>query len=358
MKICFLAHGNFTHIATYLEYFKNRGHEVVFVRLADGPIPEGIQLYDSFRGFPSFFPGKISYLFSILKSKWFIQNYKPTVINAHYATSGGLAAILSGYQPYVITAHGTDLISNYKNTIWRFLLSRILSRSSKVVVVSEQLYEIATELIGSSENINTISVGIDTDMYKIKCKKYNRDSEPLRLISTRRAESVYDPDCIIDALVILANNGLNFEMTFVGGGPLLDTIINKSELTGVRKYINFVGQMEKHLIPNLLIGHHVYISASKWDGASLSLFEAMAAGLFPIVTDIIANRSFINNEENGLLYEVGNPADLACSIEKFANSSTEFHYQDINFSLVKDKGDVNKNMLKLEQIFKSFSVDD
>jgi len=41
------------------------------------------------------------------------------------------------------------------------------------------------------------------------------------------------------------------------------------------------------------------------EGVSASLFEAMACGCFPIVTDLPGNRSWIRNQENGILIPNG-----------------------------------------------------
>ena len=53
----------------------------------------------------------------------------------------------------------------------------------------------------------------------------------------------------------------------------------------------------------LLLGQaDLFISTSPSDGNNISLNEAMACGVFPIVTDIAANRAWITHGENGLLF--------------------------------------------------------
>ena len=50
------------------------------------------------------------------------------------------------------------------------------------------------------------------------------------------------------------------------------------------------------------------------EGVSASLFEAMACGCFPIVTDLPGNRSWIKHKENGVLVESENNQKLADEI--------------------------------------------
>jgi glycosyltransferase involved in cell wall biosynthesis len=353
MRIIFISHGKFTHITPYLNYFSSQGHDVIFIRLADGPIVDGVETFDAFKGFPSFFPGKFSYVFASLKARRIIQKLKPDIINAHFATSGGVAAYISGFRPYVITAHGTDILGYHRRKIWRHILSGILKRASRIIVVSDQLREICEKLIGSKNRVCVVNVGIDTKKFKPleDINKYH--GGPIRLISTRRMEPIYNPGVIIDALKILADKNIDFRMTFVGGGPLEEQMEQKANSLGLRDFIDFMGQVPNRQLPQILAENHVYLSASIWDGSSLSLMESMSVGLFPVVSDIEANRVWINSGNNGLLFDVSCPEKLACSIEQFLTWPGKSEFQEINRSLVCDIGDHYKNMCVFEKILES-----
>jgi glycosyltransferase involved in cell wall biosynthesis len=166
-------------------------------------------------------------------------------------------------------------------------------------------------------------------------------------------ESVYEPECIIDALKILSDRGVDFKMTFVGGGPLSSKIENMTELLGLRNHIDFMGQVQNSMLPDLLADHHVYLSASKWDGTSLSLIEAMASGLFPIVSNIESNKAWIKNGKNGDLFNLSDPESMASSIEKYSKTPRSLDWQVFNRELVAQKGNLQNNMHKLKDIFES-----
>ena len=63
-------------------------------------------------------------------------------------------------------------------------------------------------------------------------------------------------------------------------------------------------------MPDLLANHHIYVSTARSDTTSVSLLEAMACGLFPVVTDIPANREWIDDGHNGRLFPAGDAAAL------------------------------------------------
>ena len=96
---------------------------------------------------------------------------------------------------------------------------------------------------------------------------------------------------------------VNNEVARVQGGGLV-----QSARLGV---LDFVGQVGAAEMPALLREHDVYLSASRADGASLSLLEAMAAGLFPVVTRIRANSAWLEDGVGGFLHRPGDPEDLA-----------------------------------------------
>ena len=61
-------------------------------------------------------------------------------------------------------------------------------------------------------------------------------------------------------------------------------------------------------------GGDVYVSLSRSDSTSQSLLEAMAVGLFPIVSDIEGNREWVTHRRQGYLVPAGDADATACAI--------------------------------------------
>ena len=62
---------------------------------------------------------------------------------------------------------------------------------------------------------------------------------------------------------------------------------------GISEAVRFEGAVDRESIPQMLDSSAIYCSMLDTDGLSASLIEAMAAGLFPVVTDIPANKIWI-----------------------------------------------------------------
>ena len=68
---------------------------------------------------------------------------------------------------------------------------------------------------------------------------------------------------------------------------------------------------------------NIYVSASKSDGSSVSMLEAMAAGRLCIVSDHPCNRYWIENGKNGFVFKSQNEEDLYLTLVKALNLSAE-----------------------------------
>ena len=358
MRICFISLGTFNHIGPYLDYFRDAGHDVHFVSMSPSP-DRGVTTHNVGIGREySESQGKWKYPISMLRARRLINKLRPDVVHAHYVTSCGLTALVCGFHPTVVTAHGSDLTVAMKSRIWRPLLKRVFEFSDCVNTVSPDLADMVRSLGIQASKIETLTLGIDTEKFSFLQRPEFDNSRPLKLICTRRLESVFDHQTIIDALVKIKEKQIKFEMTFAGDGSLLDELTQHVNDVGLDDCVKFTGRLNNGDLPELLCKHDVYLSASLWDGASLSLLEAMATGVFPIVSDIKANSTWLEHGVDGLLHKVGDPADLAECIVKFYNRpEMAAEAAGSNREKVVKSADRATNMKRLEGIYEELTVE-
>ena len=354
MRICFIAVGTFNHIGPYLEYFKQAGHEVYFVSLSPGP-ERPVPTYNlGLGGRYSETQGKWKYPLSMLRARKLLKRLKPDIVHAHYATSAGLAALVCGFHPAVVTVHGSDLTTGIKSRIWRALLRKIFRFADCVNVVSDDLGEMVLSLGINKGKIETFTLGIDTDLFPFVQRAGIEKSRPLRMVCTRRLEPVFDHGTIINALASLKEKGIIFEMIFAGEGSLLEALEQQVGDLGLEDNVSFVGKVPNENLPEVLGRSDIYLSASLWDGTSLSLLESLATGLFPIVSDIKANSAWIKDGVNGFLHKVGDAEGLANCILRLLNApEIAENAGRNNRKNVVDKADRNNNMKRLESVYKN-----
>ncbi|MNX50913.1 Glycosyltransferase Gtf1 [compost metagenome] len=79
----------------------------------------------------------------------------------------------------------------------------------------------------------------------------------------------------------------------------------------IEDQVIFTGRIPNTELPELLQESDFYISMPITEGVSASLFEAMASGCYPVVTDIAGNQSWITHRKNGQLIAMDDAKMLA-----------------------------------------------
>lgn len=115
-------------------------------------------------------------------------------------------------------------------------------------------------------------------------------------------------------LEILARRGIPVELTIAGDGPdlpkLQAALKNQTTIP-----VRFAGALPPWEMETLLDSHDLFLQLSEFEGASVSLMEAMLHGLAPVVTAIDSGTELLIHEVNALLAPVGNMEAIADRIE-------------------------------------------
>lgn len=104
----------------------------------------------------------------------------------------------------------------------------------------------------------------------------------------------------------------NSKLLIVGDGSATGELIEEVRRLKIEKDVIFTGFRKD--IPQILRMMDIFVFPTYREGFSISLLEAMAAGLPIIASDIMANRELIPDEKYGLLVEPGNINALSSSM--------------------------------------------
>ena len=349
LKIAFLSGGNFTHTLAYLDFFRDRGHKVYWITYDRAEKHYDIPMFDiSFGAKGTMFSSKWKYLLAALSIRKVLREIKPDILHGHYVTSAGLICLVSAFTPYVLTAHGSDLIESMKSIIWKKILRYAFKKAALVNVVSEDLAFVTRDLGVPQEKVLVATLGVDT---KVFTYQPNEDIQsPIRLLCTRSLEVVYDPETIVNACEILHHRNIPFILTFAASGSLQHALENLVEKKGLTRLIHFLGGYNNSNLPIILRNHNICISASLWDGTSICLLEAMACGIFPIVSRINSNQAWLKENSSAYMFESGNAHELSEKIIlALGNKSIRSSGIKQNRRLIEEKGDREKNMFLIEK---------
>jgi L-malate glycosyltransferase len=248
---------------------------------------------------------------------------KPDIIHGNWIVPTGLIAAIAGKltgRPVINTAHGMD-VRIAENFPVNILFKTAALLSNKLSVVADYM----TDNI-LLKNAFIIPCGIDDSFFEVKANLQSKT-----IISTRSLEPIYDVETLIRAIPLVLAKEPEAKFIIIGSGSLNEHLQNLAAELGVSDSITFTGQIDNSEIPAYMKKAKVYVSTSLADGTSVSLLEALAAGLVPVVTDIDANKPFVN--ENNL-FKRGNFKELSNAIKKaLASSGTAVSDRAVNENL-------------------------
>ena len=143
----------------------------------------------------------------------------------------------------------------------------------------------------------------------------------------------------VDDLLRFWSESLNpakdkIHLVIVGDGPDKNELINLARILGIERYVTFMGRVEHQDVLPMYCACDMFVSASLSEMMSISMLEAMAAGL-PVVQRLDPqNAGQIRQGINGFLYETAE--EMGSYIRNLASLSEE--------ERIKVRGQVRKSV--------------
>lgn len=257
---------------------------------------------------------------------------------------GGFAtlAMASGVRPYAIYIVGSDVLAARGPS--RPIAAIALERAARVFANGGFLAARTRDLAPRAD-VRELCAGINPDDFAAA----THDVSDPRIVCTRGFLPVYNNGYLIEGLGAREANLPPVPVTFVANGPELASVkslCDRSLSPAQRAKVEFVGGAGWDRLRKELERSQIYVSLSTSDGTSVSLLEALATGLFPILSDIPQNREWINPDAgNGLLVPLGDPAALAGAIDVAVNDrGRRERAAAYNRRLVRERADAKKNL--------------
>ncbi len=287
----------------------------------------------------------LEFFFSYFKLKKIIKSENPDMIIAERTTSYGFLAAISGIKPIAIAQQGiTDLWPIGSFLIpFKAILQNYAFRKAHLIHAWGQV------MIASMEkahvNIGKVLVlpkGINLNQFQ-NVVLHNDDK--IYAIVTRSLTNDYRHDIILRAFCELENMGIDYELNIVGDGINLEKLKKLTKHLKICHKVIFSGSILNDNLPIFLQKSNFYISMPVTEGVSASLFEAMATGCYPIVSNVIANQYWIKHRENGQLIDADDYKMLANEIV-WAFENTKHRKSAIikNRIFIEENIDYKKNM--------------
>lgn len=321
-----------------------QGHEVTVVTMGYKDLPfyeelQGVKIYRLKcwrRKKSSCMPWEqCTYLLAVRHfMKKHIQMHTYDICHTHFIIPTGEVAnwLKKKYKiPYIITAHGSD-VEGHNQKITMKVMHRVLRNSwQKIVRNSERVIAPSQYLLDLMNHnypcgkYRYIPNGIKWDRWHELAKPENKEK---RILVMGRLQKFKNVQMILQALAQVKLDG--WQVDILGDGPYrekLERIAVNLELTGKVRFHGWIDNGTEEQL-SYIRKASLYISASQFENCPMSVIETVAAGCYPLLSDIPAHRQLIVDDQ--FFFMLGDIEGLAKKIQALIIS------EKINFVDVED----------------------
>lgn len=285
-----------------------------------------------------------------------VESVRPNLIHAGPVQSCGFMTALLGFRPFLVMSWGSDLlVDSNRNAQWEWLTRYTLSRADMFVCDSTTVRNKAQSFVTFSDaQIVQFPWGIDLQPYQSdeKGKLIRKQlgwGNCCVVLSTRAWEELYGIQVLLESFRQAKESNPNLRLILMATGSKKNWVQSYILQHKLQEAIYCPGQVPHVELVNYFHAADIYISCAHSDGTSISLLEALAAGLPVIVTDIPSNREWVTPNVNGWLGVDNDAPDFAQKLAKASrlSESERANISQCNRAIAMERADWNRNIEKL-----------
>jgi glycosyltransferase involved in cell wall biosynthesis len=287
-----------------------------------------------------------------------VRERRPDVIHAGNVHRGALVAALAGVHPLVTMSWGSDILRDARSGLGRWGAQLVLERSDAFVGDCEAVRKRAIGLGMEPDRVFVFPWGVDLDGSPSSrgpdLRKVLGWEAAFVLIAARSWDRDYGMDIVAEGFSMAAASEPALRLLLVGTGPKRKQILRTLRASSVTNRTHLAGPVAHAEIPRYFHSADLYVTASRSDGTSVTMLEAMASGLPAIASDIASNLEWVVPGSNGWTFRDGDPRSLAETILLAARSRSKLPgMARAARNVVEARADWSKNFPLLEQAYRT-----
>lgn len=270
-----------------------------------------------------------------------IKDYKPDFIVIIQVDTAAFSTIIANTKniPTLVIAFGSDvLIIPDKGFLYKQLAKFVLKKGKYFNTGAKFAAEKMNILAGKNLNVVVANSGFEPG-----CKPMEKQNI---VYSNRLHKPLYRISQIVEAFARFVKDGRDDWKLVIGATGEEENLKQKSKELGIEDKVEFIGWVEKETNNYYYSISKIWISIPETDNTPISLMEAMAAGCIPIMSDLIANREWVEDGKNGIIV-----SDYNSNYIERALSLDYDYLLDYNVKLMENEGTKEANKRKFYSIF-------
>jgi teichuronic acid biosynthesis glycosyltransferase TuaC len=242
-----------------------------------------------------------------------VDDFRPTLMDAHFAYPDGFAANLLAKRfglPCVVTLRGSKDSFLFGTSREKHLLSTLNNVDGVIAVSDELCQNVAVRAGVAQEKVSTIGNGVDLARFTIEDKQASRNrlNVPLDakvLIAVGNLVGLKGHQRLVRLMKRLQKSVPNLLLLIVGGAVPGDNTANELadliKRDGLEKSVLLCGKVDQAELRWHYSAADLFVSATGYEGWANVLLEAMACGLPIVTTDVGGNSQVVSSPQLGKL---------------------------------------------------------
>jgi len=306
MRIALLGPANSIHLQRWAHALVERGHAVCVLsqhacerRL----LPSAANVFMLPRS------GALGYFTNAWRARELLTQWRPDVVNAHYASGYGTTAALCGVRPVLLSVWGSDVYDfPYESALKGRLIRGNLRRASAIASTSHAMARQVQRLVPDRTEIAVTPFGVDLACFRPDPS--HRSSGPLTIGIVKSLAPKYGVDLLLRAFAGLVADAEvktsladELRLLVVGDGPQRAELEALARTLGIASHTEFAGAVAHADVPAWLNRLDIYAAPSRLDSESfgVAVIEASACALPVVVSDVGGLPEVVRNDETGLI---------------------------------------------------------
>lgn len=276
---------------------------------------------------------------------WNLHFYDPSLLEALQRSGRRLVYLLT--DNWLIAMFNGNFISDYFSrevyglkgdfpAILRRLKHKLTSSLTRIPIFSgsaifasrfmEQLYRKAGLYFSDSVVIHHgVTAAVTVPVSPVNRRELVCGSE-LRLLFAGRVVEIKGVHTILKSLphILKALPQLRVRLLIVGDcrdDTYLARLNSEIEQLGISGFVSFDAAVPEVNLFKLFQEHDIYLFPSLYEPFSLTLIHALQAGIPTVASNVGGNPEIVSHKHTGLLFNKGDPADLAAKVVSLVNDN-------------------------------------
>lgn len=359
MRICFVGPANSAHIVKWCDWFAKRGHEVHVISFTQGEIPSAkIHLIDIGVNPQKDKLAKIKYLFTGKEIKGILKQIEPDIVNAHYATSYGVAIALAGVNNYILSVWGSDIYDfPKKSPFHKALLKYSLKKAKYLFSTSQAMADEASKYTDKKFEITPF--GVDMDLFNPNKRTRNKGEKDDFIVGTVKGLSEKNGiSYLLKAVAqIRHDTDIPIKVRIAGKGNQEEEYHQLADDLGISDITTWLGFISQEKAAVEWANMDIAIIPSTLDSESfgVSAVEAQACGTAVIISDIPGLMEATKPNFTSLVVKRKDEDEIAKAIIKlYSNNKLRENFAMNARCFAMDNYELNNCFINIENLYKGY----